>query len=235
MGADLESQTSGEEQESNEGSGFAVNATVTALSRREERKQEFRAHISAAMERALADTPFPDVTIDRILAEAGVSRSTLYSYFPDKVTLLLSIAEDVVAGAHAAAARWWELADQPSREDLKSILGAILDLYLEHKHVLAALVDASAYEPKLRGQLGGLFVEGSREGLAQHIIAGQRAGTVRPELVPHETAGWLIWMIERGLYTMAVPAKPSQVGALLHSVTDIIWFTLYVDSATGVQ
>lgn len=204
--------------------------TTKARRTRDQRKQEFRANLLATLERLLASEPFPDITIDRIVQESGVSRSTLYSYFPDKASLLLEVARDIVETAREAAFSWWRLPGAISRDDLERGLGSIVDLYLAHQRVLGALVDAAGYEPKIREHFAGMQ-NGSRAGLAQHIAEGQQSGHIRRELLPDETAGWLIWMIERGLHQMIVPATASEASRLLRALTDVVWFSLYDGSA----
>jgi AcrR family transcriptional regulator len=193
---------------------------------RAEQRAHYRGLLIAAMSRLLESQPYADVTIDQILAESGVARATFYANFVDKSELLMAVASEIYSLAIDVANPWWSLPSDASRADLTRALTGIVNLYLPNRAILDALTQASAYQPLIRARLT-LLQQGSITRLAQHIRAGQRAGTVRSDILPKETAGWLIWMIERGLYQMATSASPGGLDRLTRSLTEIIWRALY--------
>jgi TetR/AcrR family transcriptional regulator, ethionamide resistance regulator len=184
------------------------------------------------MRRLLETTPYAEITIDRILEESGVARATFYANFVDKSALLTEVAQDVHAAGIDAAESWWKLPPGACRADLASALGMIVDLYLVNRAVLAALTEASAYESPIRQRMAELQ-QGSIRKLTDHIERGQQVGDVRKSLIPKETAGWLIWMMERGLYQMLPSAGPAELERLVTSLTDVIWHTLYLVEPKG--
>jgi AcrR family transcriptional regulator len=206
---------------------FVSEVRVSGIKRtRAEQRAHYRGLLIAAMARLLESESYTDVTIDQILAESGVARATFYANFVDKSELLMAVASEIYTLAIDVANPWWNLPSAASRTDLTHALARIVDLYLPNKSILDALMQAAAYQPPIRQRLT-LLQQGSITRLAQHISAGQRAGTIRRDILPKETAGWLIWMIERGLYQMATSASPSGLRRLTESLTDIIWRTLY--------
>src|SRR5258707_14883032 len=63
--------------------------------------------IVATAERLLAEgTSFTDLGLQRIAAEAGVARSTLYGHFPDKSHLLTRLASKMVDASFATVVPW---------------------------------------------------------------------------------------------------------------------------------
>jgi len=193
---------------------------------RAEQRAELRQRLLVAVERLLVEQSFPEITIDQILAEADVSRSTFYANFSDKASLLLALANDFIEGSLEVAAPWWEIGPGATREQLEGALGAIFDMYLEHKVVQGAISDAAGYEPSIKKQVVDLQNDAITK-LTEHIKRGQANGFIDKRLAPAETAGWLVWMIERGLYTMASSGGTAKIARLLMSLTDIIWKTLY--------
>jgi TetR/AcrR family transcriptional regulator, ethionamide resistance regulator len=179
------------------------------------------------MRRLLETTAYAELTVDRILHESGVARATYYANFVDKSELLMAVAQDIHALGIDVAEPWWELPPGASRADLASALEQIVDAYLPNKTTLAALTQASAYEPLIRERLAEMQ-QGSIRKLTEHIKSGQQAGAIRSSLIPKETAGWLIWMMERGLYQMVTSAGPAELDRLVASLTDVIWHTLYL-------
>ncbi|OBH11119.1 TetR/AcrR family transcriptional regulator [Mycobacterium sp. E1747] len=193
---------------------------------REQQRAHYRATLVEGMRRLLARKAYTEITVDDILAESGVARATYYANFKAKSELLLEVAADLYRDALVAAGPWWQLKAGASRGDLMDALGGVFDLYLPNKFTMAALTEASAYEPEVQGQVQRLQ-RGSIVRLERHIREGQRGGTIRGSLYPKEIAGWLIWMVERGLYQMATSANARQQRRLLESLTDIVWHTLY--------
>src|SRR6202166_666647 len=61
-----------------------------------------RQRILAAALKLFAHEPYQAVTMDRVAAEAGVAKGTLYLYFPSKDALYLGVLSDGLDGAYRA-------------------------------------------------------------------------------------------------------------------------------------
>lgn len=203
-----------------------MNGQANIRRTREQQRAYYRAMLTSGMRRLLDRSTYSEITVDDVLAESGVARATYYANFKSKSELLLEVAGDLYRSALAVASPWWHLKPDATRDDLMAALGGILDLYLANQSTMAALTEASAYETEVQDRVRRLQ-EGSIVRLQRHIRDGQRLGHVRKSLHPEETAGWLIWMVERGLYQMAAPAGARRRRRLLESLTDVVWHTLY--------
>ncbi len=75
----------------------------------EEHRQQTKTRIFAAMEQLLAEQGYDSITLAEIAAAAGVGRTVMYNYFPDKEALLLDLAgeqtEDYLRRLDAALRR----------------------------------------------------------------------------------------------------------------------------------
>jgi len=100
---------------------------------------ETREAILDATDRLLTTRGFRSVTMDDIAAEAGVSRRTVYMYFPSKEEVGLSSIDRVVAQTYA---RLVELADGPG--DRAEVLRRVLI-----ERVLRRFDSVSAYRTSL--------------------------------------------------------------------------------------
>ena len=89
-----------------------------------------------------------------------------------------------------------------------------------------ALLEASTYDGRVRARFGAAYAEAQRAA-ARHIRAGQKARSVRADLHPEETAGWLTWMAERGMTQLVQHAGKAHLARLEESFTSILWYTLY--------
>jgi AcrR family transcriptional regulator len=197
---------------------------------REARRNELVAQMLEVIERLIEEgETYTELSVERLIQAADISRSTFYVYFEDKGTLLLALAQDVMTQIIGVAGQWWELPPDASHADVEEAMRGIIEVYLPHAAVWGALVDASAYDPNVRDSYRQVVGE-SIDALAKHIRDGQKAGTVRDGLDPKRTAAWLTWMTERGLYQEVVGANKAEIAKLCRAQTDIVWYTLYSDA-----
>ena len=204
-------------------------ASVTRKSHgnRAKRRDEVRERLLAAVERLLAEgESYAEISVERLVAEARLSRSTFYVYFEDKGDLLRAWFMQVIEELEAASGGWWRLDGEARYEDLRAALGEIVDAYRPHTTLMAALYDISAYDATAREEVGAMMGRNAA-GLVRHIRLGQRGGWIDPELAPKETAMWLMWMAERGLHQMIRGADDAETELLVDAFSDVIWNTLY--------
>lgn len=203
------------------------SVTRSKRATRSERRIANRQSLMAATERLLADAPYTAISVEQIIREAGISRSTFYTYFEDKAELLSALAEDIISELMAAAQAWWSLPANATRDDLFGAMRSITETFLPHQHVWLALAETASYDPGAGARHRALIGE-TVERVAEHIADGQRNDYVHPELDAEPVAAWLTAMTERGLTQIVAPAAPEQVDRLVASLTDIVWNVLYV-------
>ncbi len=201
--------------------------TRKTQSSRTERRGEIRDRLRAAVERLMAGgESYTELSVERLVKEAGISRATFYVYFEDKGDLLQALTEDFITRIIEAATIWWELPAEASKDDLRGAMRAIFDSYLPHKVVMSAVVEVASYDAGL-AELFGSLLERTIEEVSKHISDGQKQGFVHKRLDPQRTAAWLTRMAERGLYQLVAPASPAAAEKLLTALTDITWNSLY--------
>ncbi|HEX3614380.1 MAG TPA: TetR/AcrR family transcriptional regulator [Sporichthyaceae bacterium] len=205
--------------------------TRKAAGSRAQRRDEIRRKMLTAVEEMLTEgETFTELSVERLVARAGVARSTFYVYFADKGELLRAWLDEITGDLDSVAKRWWNLSGDAQREDLHEALGAVFDVYRPHTSLMAAAFDAAAYDPGVRESVMSLIGHNSA-GLRKHIRAGQRDGFVDETLAAGEVAEWLTWMAERGLHQLVRGADDAAYGKLLDGYTAIIWNTLYAGAA----
>ena len=194
---------------------------------RGKRRDQVEAKLLAAIERMLAEgESFTEISVERLVREADIARSTFYVYFNDKGHLLEKLTEDVIADFLQAASSWWDLPSGASREQVRAGIQAIADAYRPHALLIGAVVDTASYDADVREAYNEMLNRAIAE-VARHIREGQEAGSVRADLDPETTAGWLTWMAERGLLQMVRVADAEQLPTLIDSWTAVYWNTLY--------
>jgi TetR/AcrR family transcriptional regulator, ethionamide resistance regulator len=203
------------------------SVTRRSQSTRAQRLQDVRDRLLAVVEQLLErGESYTEISVERLVSEAGLSRSTFYVYFEDKGDLLRAWFTEIEAELESAARRWWALDSHSNREDLRTALDTVVKTYRPHTTLMAAMYDAAAYDPGVR-ELVQTMMSGNIAGLRKHIRAGQRDGFVDPELPAQQTAQWLTWMAERGLHQLVRTAGDAELERLIDAYTAIVWNTLY--------
>ncbi|MGH9000467.1 MAG: TetR/AcrR family transcriptional regulator [Acidimicrobiia bacterium] len=191
------------------------------------RRDEIRHRLLEVVERLLeAGESFTEISVERMVSEAGLARSTFYLYFADKGDLLVAWFTEITVDLERAAREWWNLEPEATRDDLRRALEHIVSTYRPHTTLMAAAYDAAAYDEAVRALVAEMMNR-NIAGLRSHIRAGQKAGSIDPGLLADQTARWLMWMAERGLHQLVRAASDAELGRLVDAFTAVIWNTLY--------
>jgi AcrR family transcriptional regulator len=192
------------------------------------RREEIKATMTEAVETMLeGGESFAEISVERLAAAGGLSRSTFYVYFEDKADLLETLTEEVIDGVLEAGKRWWEdLPPTLSHNELEIALRGVLEHYRTHGPLMRARLQAHSYDGVSARRFKETMDRATR-GIAAHIEAGQRSGHVRSEIDPEATGAWFGCMVERGLFLLNNTDTEIDVDRLGKSVADIIWNTLY--------
>lgn len=149
-----------------------------------------------ATEALLGDRAFRDLTVEDVMARAGLTRTAFYRYFADLETVLirklLSIRDEL-----GDAADLWLRDDANPCSGLLPAARGLAEVFARHGRLLLALSDASA---------GSLDIEEAWHAAIASFVAPVRErieGLCRDGLCdidePGQTAVALVWMNERYL------------------------------------
>ena len=149
-----------------------------------------------ATEALLADRAFRDLSIEEVMARAGLTRTAFYRYFPDLEAVLLR----QLLGAQAElgqAADLWLSVDADPQGGLLPAATALAEVFHRHGRLLLALADASAGSPDIEAAWHAAIH--SFVAPVQERIEGMcRQGLCHLD-DPAQTAVALVWMNERYL------------------------------------
>lgn len=155
---------------------------------------------------------FQGAGLDTILAATGVTKGALYYHFGSKEALGYAIVEEIVA---ALPREKWLRPLQEGTDPIDALIGIVQATSVRPKDVqggcpLANLAqEMSPLDEQFRKRLERIF-NGWQEGIAAALRRGQSQGTVRRDLVPEETASFLIAMYE-GYVVLAKNAQDAKV------------------------
>jgi TetR/AcrR family transcriptional regulator, ethionamide resistance regulator len=189
-----------------------------------ERRRESEAAFLAATESLLAEgSSFAELSVERIAAAAGRSRTAFYLYFPDKRELLMRLTETVAEQLYEVADRWWSGPSEGGRgrAELRAALTQIMRAYGEHRDLLRAVVEAATYDDVVASfwrELVGRFIEATERRL---IAEGTDQAAARGR------AFALVWMTERACYQQIVRGGALDEPEILDALTEIWSRTAY--------
>jgi TetR/AcrR family transcriptional repressor of nem operon len=155
---------------------------------------------------------FQSASIDTILAATNVTKGALYHHFDSKEDLGHAIIEEIIAKLTRDK---WSRPLQRAKNPIDTLIGIVQVTSVRPKDVkggcpLVNLAqEMSALDEQFRKRLETIFIAW-QEGIATALRRGQSQGTVRRDLVPEETAGFLIAMYE-GYVMLAKNAQDAQV------------------------
>jgi AcrR family transcriptional regulator len=157
---------------------------------------------------------FQSAGIDSILAATNVTKGALYYHFENKEALGHAIIEEIVA--EITKDRWLRpLGESKDKNPIDALIGIVRAIPSRPRDVkrgcpLVNLTqEMSQLNEQFRKRLERIF-KAWQQGIATLLREGQDTGTVRRDLVPEETASFLIAMIE-GYEVLAKNAQDAKV------------------------
>lgn len=195
--------------------------------RRRKRQVEMEQLLLAAMERLMGEgLTFTELSVDRLAAEAGMSRATFYLYFEDKSFLLRSLIARVFAEIVESGRTWWDQFEQRDLADFQTSMSGLIATYRKHQSLITAVIEVANYDPEVDEAYRGLM-QGVQDTTQAFIERGKAEGSVRAELPAKETAAALTWMAERTVHQTARTTSPDHDDRLAAALAHIYWSTLY--------
>ena len=157
---------------------------------------------------------FQSAGIDAILAATDVTKGALYYHFESKEALGHAIIEEIVA--EITKDRWLRpLQQSKDKNPIDALIGIVQAIPARPRDVkrgcpLVNLTqEMSLLDEQFRKRLERIF-QAWQEGIAAALRKGQYTGTVRRDLVPEETASFLIATVE-GYEVLAKNAQDAEV------------------------
>jgi AcrR family transcriptional regulator len=182
--------------------------------RRTRDPERTREHLLQAAFREVYRYGFQSAGIDTILAATNVTKGALYYHFESKDALGYAIIEEIVA--KLTRDRWMlPLQRSKDRDPIDSLIGIVRAIPHRPRDVkggcpLVNLAqEMSQLDEQFRKRLERIF-HAWQEGIAMALRRGQSQRTVRRDLVPEETASFLIAMVE-GYEVLAKNAQDAKV------------------------
>ncbi|MEV6613080.1 TetR/AcrR family transcriptional regulator [Streptomyces sp. NPDC051051] len=116
-----------------------------------DRRSALEKRILSVIEELLSDgVSYTELSVEQIAQSAGISRSTFYLYFRDKVDVLLRLSGSLKTESFGIAQAWRPTGPDGGVEGLARTYELILRHYRRHAVLLTAINEVAAYDPVVR-------------------------------------------------------------------------------------
>lgn len=193
---------------------------------RDERRPEVERRLIAAVSKLCSDgTPFAEISISRLVREAGLARATFYLYFADRSAFVLRLIDYVRDRLASTVGALWG-ATLEDRQTLEATLLEFVTIFSAEYPIVAAVVETAGSDPAV-----GVYFNANMQTFvsesAKVLKAAQAKGVVRPELSAYEAAAAFVWMTERACYQLANTADRKAHRRLAHTLATIAWYGVH--------
>jgi AcrR family transcriptional regulator len=189
----------------------------------ERRRAATQDDLLQATKRLLAGgAPLATLSVEKIVAEAGVVRTTFYLHFRDKHELIERLA--------AEQEEWIETIGQSAlsdpalrRDTVGKVMAEIVAGWADNHAVLAAIIELAEYDERMRATWRSII----------HSVATVAAGVFAAHwnvagcapANPPMVAEVLTWMIERSCHEIA--RDPDRRDDVAQALAEVIWRVLH--------
>ena len=158
-----------------------MSISVQRTRRREQRENTRREILASAMA-FLREHPYRELSIDVLMADTGLTRTSFYRHFDDVTELVLKLLEEIGAELFEVAARWRQMSGREYPEPARAALRGIVDFFVRNGPVVRAVADAAATDERIeRGYRGAI------EAFIAVVAAGFDTLVARGQLQPFDT------------------------------------------------
>jgi AcrR family transcriptional regulator len=186
------------------------------------RREASSNQILAATRRLLAaGGPVARLSVERIVAEAGVSRATFYVCFPDKHAVIATLAEEALSWRGEIHA---EVLSDPAltHDRLDGMMRAIVSHWQHNRPVLAAIIELAEHDPAMREPWRAAVNQIAEQAAEQFHTRWAASPDQPPD--PDTMAAAFTWMLERCCHQLVTDDASAQAVAL--TMSEILWRTL---------
>ena len=203
-----------------------ASTTRKSKAARSDRKSEIEDRLRLAIDALVAEgESFTELSVERLVAQAGMARSTFYVYFEDKGALLRALGAHVLHGIYDGARPWFEKGPEATRDDIELAMRNVLQAFRDNEVIMTAVAETAVYDLDVRDMYHrsvGDFITA----VTKLIKRGQSDGLIN-DVDPDESAAALSWMLERTTLERAGGASPKTLDDIAGGLADVVWHALY--------
>ncbi len=182
--------------------------------RRTSRGERTRGRLLEAARQVMAARGFGAARIEDIVAAAGVSHGTFYTYFENKAAILDALIDTAAAQLQAVVDEPWDGPD--GQAAIEAVIGRFVRVFAEHADVVRVWLEASANDAHFAARL--TEVRGGYVGRVAEVLAPALTGTTHD---PTLAAGALVAMVEGAVTQGVTGARDGDPAAVVRTLRSL--------------
>lgn len=124
-------------------------ATEAHRVRQREQRESTRREILGAAEDLLRERPYRELSVDAVMAEIGLTRTSFYRHFDDLTDLVLRVFDDICEELVGVAKEWAGSAGAGYPEPGKDALAGLVAFYVRNGPLMRAFNEAAATDERI--------------------------------------------------------------------------------------
>jgi AcrR family transcriptional regulator len=199
-------------------------STASDRPRAHDRSSPVEQDIFAATERLLLTVSARDLSVAKILGEAGVARGSFYHYFSSKWDVITVLVTGVMEDIHRYIEGFASTDEPLSRQDaLRHSIQRGCEVWAQHRAVLRVILEHWREEPQLR-EIWLAALHRIRDLLAPELDKARAAGHAPPGPDSRQLITALLWGTANCLYAAGLDGIDDLPGELeISPVVEELW------------
>ncbi|HUZ38358.1 MAG TPA: TetR/AcrR family transcriptional regulator [Streptosporangiaceae bacterium] len=190
------------------------------------RRPRTRTAVLRATETLLETTPLAQLSVARIIAAAGVGRTSFYEHFDSKEDVVVQLLGAVSAEVGAALEPLYERRDRSPDEALRAGLESLVATWAHHAPLMVAAAEGWPRVDALRTMWFSLQAQAT-ERLAAIIDRDRAAGIAPGGADSRSLAASLVWTVERAMHVSARRAGSAELPQLVAPLHQLLVGAIY--------
>ncbi len=191
------------------------------------RSSATRTRVVSALQRLLdSGESFSEISIQRILEEAGVSRATFYAHFTGKSDVLVRLTDALRESLLTLARQWEPGAGEAGAERFARFFEEVIAIHRAHRTVLTAVREAASYDPAV-SDFYTADLDGFDEAVRRTLSAERAAGRTAADLDTVAASRIIVWGGSQAITQHIQVDDGSGDAALARELARIWWHGAY--------
>jgi len=124
-------------------------STPAQRTRQRDHRESTRRQILDAAEDLLRERPFRELTVDAVMGEIGLTRTSFYRHFDDLTDVVLRLFEEVSEDLYEVAKQWSGAAGAGYPDPGRDALAGLVAFYVRHGPLMRAFHEAAAADERI--------------------------------------------------------------------------------------
>ncbi|MDX3353744.1 TetR/AcrR family transcriptional regulator [Streptomyces sp. ME01-24h] len=186
-----------------------------------------QAQVMSTLERLLdSGEAFSDISVQRLLEEAGVSRATFYAHFQSKSDVLVRLTDGLRESLLSLARQWDPAAGEDGADRFARFFEDVIRIHRAHQGVITAVREAASYD-STASDFYSANLEGFEETALRTILSEQAASSTTADVDAVSASRIIAWGGAQAIAHHIQVDDGSRDAVFARELAQIWWYGAY--------